>query len=398
MLTPDELRHYQRHLSLPEFGPEAQERLKAGSVLVIGAGGLGCPALQYLAAAGVGRIGICDFDRVEASNLQRQVLFGYSQLHQPKAEAAAERLADLNPHVELRPHLERFSPENAERLLADYDLVLDGTDNFPTRYLVNDACVKFGKPLAFGSIFKFEGQVTVFNHQDGPTYRCLFPKSPNPKDVPNCAEIGVIGVLPGIIGSLQANEAIKILSGVGEVLSGKLLLFDALTLRSHLISFSAVPENKTVDELREIDFSCDAPSAPAGTTPGPEPASPDSDSEPEPEGRTAIPQLTPEQVRDLLAGPEPPLLVDVREPWELDLCKIEGALSLPLGHLRQPPPVELPPELSPEKETIFYCHAGVRSQMACEILTQAYGFRKTRNLVGGIDLWAQTIDPDVPRY
>ncbi len=392
MLTPDELRHYQRHLSLPEFGPAAQERLKAGSVLVVGAGGLGCPALQYLAAAGVGRIGICDFDRVEASNLQRQVLFGYSQLDRPKAEAAAERLADLNPHVEIRPHVARFSPENAERLLAEYDLVLDGTDNFPTRYLVNDACVKFGKPLAFGSIFKFEGQITVFNYQDGPTYRCLFPKSPNPKDVPNCAEIGVIGVLPGIIGSLQANEAIKILSGVGEVLSGKLLLFDALTLRAHLITFSALPENKTVDELREIDFSCETSAA------SDEPASESSAPDEEPEGEGAIPQLTPEQARDLLASAAPPVLVDVREPWELDLCKIEGAISLPLGHLRQPPPVELLPELSPEKETIFYCHAGVRSQMACEILTQAYGFKKTRNLVGGIDLWAQTVEPDMPRY
>ncbi len=396
MLTPEELRHYQRHLSLPEFGPEGQERLKAGSVLVIGAGGLGCPALQYLAAAGVGRIGICDFDRVEVSNLQRQVLFGYSQLDQPKAEAASDRLADLNPHVELRPHIERFSPENAERLLADYDLVLDGTDNFPTRYLVNDACVKFGKPLAFGSIFKFEGQVTVFNHQDGPTYRCLFPQSPDPNDVPNCAEIGVIGVLPGIIGSLQANEAIKILSGVGEVLSGKLLLFDALTLRSHLISFSPVPENKIVDELREIDFSCETPSRSDGSNRDSDPKS--LVTEDELEGQDVIPQLYPEQVRDLLAGSEPPLLVDVREPWERDLCKIEGSFSLPLGHLRQPPPVELPPELSPEKETVFYCHAGVRSQMACEILTQTYGFQKTRNLIGGIDLWAQAIDTDIPRY
>ena len=361
---------------MPEFGPAGQERLKAGSVLVVGAGGLGCPALQYLVAAGVGRIGICDFDVVESSNLQRQVLFGYSDLGNPKAECAARRLADLNPHIEITPFVERFSTDNAEALLNDFDVVLDGSDNFPTRYLVNDACVMFGKPLCFGSIFKFEGQVSVFNFEGGPTYRCLFPKSPNPKDVPNCAEIGVIGVLPGIIGSLQALEAIKILSGVGEVFSGKLLLFDALTLRVNQIGFSANPENFHVTELKEIEFACDT----------------DADEEEE------ISQLMPGDVDELLKGDDAPLLVDVREDWELAVCRIDGSISLPLSQLKQPVSIELPPELSPAADTVVYCKAGVRSMMACEILRESYGFEKVSNLAGGIDLWAETVDPAMPRY
>ena len=361
---------------MPEFGPTGQERLKAGSVLVVGAGGLGCPALQYLVAAGVGRIGICDFDVVESSNLQRQVLFGYSDLGKPKAECAARRLADLNPHIEITPFVERFSTDNAEALLNDFDVVLDGSDNFPTRYLVNDACVMFGKPLCFGSIFKFEGQVSVFNFEGGPTYRCLFPKSPNPKDVPNCAEIGVIGVLPGIIGSLQALEVIKILSGVGEVFSGKLLLFDALTLRVNQIGFSANPENFHVTELKEIEFACDT----------------DADEEEE------IPQLMPGDVDELLKGDDAPLLVDVREDWELAVCRIDGSISLPLSQLKQPESIELPPELSPGAEAVVYCKAGVRSMMACEILRESYGFEKVSNLAGGIDLWAETVDPAMPRY
>ncbi len=376
MLSPQELRHYRRHVSLPEMGMDGQQRLKAGSVLVIGAGGLGCPALQYLVAAGVGRIGICDFDSVEISNLQRQVLFGYSQLDQPKAEAAIERLSDLNPHVVIRPYVERFSPENAERLLSDYDLVLDGTDNFPSRYLVNDACVKFGKPLCFGSIFKFEGQVSVFNYKGGPTYRCLFPKSPNPKDVPNCAEIGVVGVLPGIIGSLQALEAIKILSGVGEVLSGKLLLFDALAMRSNLVSFTLNPANRIVGELKEIDFSCEVPK---------------DSSEDE------IRQVSPNELRTRLGGESTPILLDVREPWEMEICRIEGAVALPLSHLRQPPPVDLPFDLS-TGSVVVYCKAGVRSMMACDILRQHYGISKVENLIGGIDLWSEEVDPALPRY
>ena len=376
MLSPQELRHYRRHVSLPEMGMDGQQRLKAGSVLVIGAGGLGCPALQYLVAAGVGRIGICDFDSVEISNLQRQVLFGYSQLDQPKAEAAIERLSDLNPHVVIRPYVERFSPENAERLLSDYDLVLDGTDNFPSRYLVNDACVKFGKPLCFGSIFKFEGQVSVFNYKGGPTYRCLFPKSPNPKDVPNCAEIGVVGVLPGIIGSLQALEAIKILSGVGEVLSGKLLLFDALAMRSNLVSFTLNPANRIVGELKEIDFSCEVPKD-------------SSDDE--------IRQVSPNELRTRLGGESTPVLLDVREPWEMEICRIEGAVALPLSHLRQSPPVDLPFELS-TGSVVVYCKAGVRSMMACDILRQHYGISKVENLIGGIDLWSEEVDPGLPRY
>ena len=255
-LTRQEIERYQRHLSLPSFGEAAQLRLKASRVLVIGAGGLGCPALQYLAAAGVGKLGVVDFDLVDTSNLQRQILFTETDVGKPKARVAATRLRSMNSHIEVIEVAERLTAENALGLFSDYDIIVDGSDNFVTRYLVNDACVMTGKPLVYGAIYTFQGQVSVFNFQGGPTYRCLFPDPPDPEDAPNCSEIGVIGVLPGLIGTLQAAEAIKVITGVGEPLSGRLLLLDALTMRQQTVQFSRDPKMAEISELKEIEFAC----------------------------------------------------------------------------------------------------------------------------------------------
>ncbi len=389
MLNQDELIHYQRHVSLPEIGIEGQEKLKEGSVLVIGAGGLGCPALHYLTAAGVGKIGVVDFDVVEASNLQRQTLFGYKDVGHPKAEAAAERLKDLNPHVEIIPRVERFSVDNALSLLEGFDLVVDGSDNFPTRYLVNDACVMAGKPLSFGSIFKFEGQVSVFNFGDGPTYRCLFPECPNPKDVPNCAEIGVFGALPGIVGSMQAVEVIKILTGVGEPLSGKLLVFDALSMRTQLISFSADPSNRTIEKLEEIQFDC--------AVPEPEMSSEEASSEDIDSSAVAVdPEVSPEALRDLIASGEKLQLIDVREEGEVQICSIENAVLIPLGELRRG--YALPPALDSQIRTVVFCKAGVRGEEAYGLLREKFGFTQVSNLEDGILAWIGRIDPSLRTY
>ena len=394
MLNPEELIHYQRHVSLPEIGVEGQMKLKSGSVLVIGAGGLGCPALHYLAAAGVGKIGVVDFDVVEASNLQRQTLFGYKDIGHPKAEAAAERLKDLNPHVEIVPRVERFSVENALSLLEDFDVVVDGSDNFPTRYLVNDACVMAGKPLSFGSIFKFEGQVSVFNLGDGPTYRCLFPSCPNPKDVPNCAEIGVFGALPGIVGSMQAVEVIKILTGVGEPLAGKLLVFDALSMRTQQITFSANPANRAIDELEEIQFECDLPEEAASTEEAP---SDESSAEDLDSNAVAVdPVISPEALRDLKASEEKFQFIDVREEWEVAICSLEGATLIPLGELRRV--YALPPTLDSGVRTVVFCKAGVRGEEAHGLLSEKFGFTQVSNLEGGILAWIKQIDPSLRTY
>lgn len=392
MLNPEELVHYQRHVTLPEIGVKGQEKLKDGSVLVIGCGGLGCPALQYLAAAGVGRIGIVDFDVVEASNLQRQILFGYEDLGRPKAEVAAEKLQKANPHVTINPHLERFSVENADALLKDYDLVLDGSDNFPTRYLVNDACVMAGKPLAFGSIFKFEGQVSVFNFEGGPTYRCLFPECPNPKDVPNCAEIGVFGVLPGIVGSMQAIEVIKILTGAGETLSGKLLVFDALSMRSQLISFSPDPANQTIEKLEEVQFECEAPGEEETSS---EPSD-DLDGKSEEQEDFPKPSISSAELNGLLNGDSAIQLIDVREEWEAGICSLEGSTLIPLGELRRG--YALPPNLDPDAPSVVYCKAGVRGEEARGLLGEKFGFTQVSNLEGGILAWAESMDSSMRTY
>ena len=401
MLTPDELIHYQRHVSLPEIGVEGQEKLKQGAVLVVGAGGLGCPVLHYLAAAGGGKISVVDFDVVEACNLQRQTLFGYADLGRPKAEVAAERLQDLNPHVEIIPKVERFSIDNALELLEGHDVVVDGSDNFPTRYLVNDACVMARKPLAFGSIFKFEGQVSVFNLGDGPTYRCLFPECPNPKDVPNCAEIGVFGALPGIIGSMQAVEVIKILTGVGEPLSGKLLIFDALSMRTQQITFSANPDNLTIEELKEIQFECDlsegepSPEEPSSAEASAEDDEPDAEADSSSEEAFG-PVISVEDFHDLKTSNTKLQLIDVREEWEVAICSLEASTMIPLGELRRG--YALPPTIDPQVRTVVFCKAGVRGEEAHALLREKFGFTKVSNLEGGILAWIERIDPSLRTY
>ncbi|MFP6854821.1 MAG: ThiF family adenylyltransferase [Opitutales bacterium] len=335
-------------------------------------------------------------DVVEASNLQRQTLFGYDSIDRPKTEAAVDRLKDLNPHVELVSHLERFAVDNALDLLSNYDLVVDGSDNFPTRYLVNDACVMAGKPLVFGSIFKFEGQVSVFNFENGPTYRCLFPECPNPKDVPNCAEIGVFGALPGIIGAMQAVEVIKILTGVGTPLSGKLLIFDALSMRTQQITFTANPDNRTIDELKEMQFECDL----SNEDDDEEDAKPE-DLVSDVASNDSIdedidPVTLPAALRDLQSSETKLQLVDVREEWESEICSIEGATLIPLGELRRG--YAIPPGVEPTIRTVVYCKAGVRGEEALHLLREKFGFSQVSNLEGGILAWIATIDPSLRSY
>jgi adenylyltransferase/sulfurtransferase len=374
-----EIARYGRHLVLPEVGPEGQRRLKEASVALIGAGGLGSPAGLYLAAAGVGSIGLVDDDAVDLSNLQRQVLYGTRDVGVPKARAARDRLADVNPHVEYATHPVRLSADNALDILEAYDVVVDGTDNFPTRYLVNDACVLLGKPNVYGSVFRFEGQASVLATAHGPCYRCLYPEPPDPGTVPNCAEGGVLGVLPGIIGALQATEAIKLILGTGDPLIGRLVLLDALEMRFRELRLRRNPDcpacgdRPTIRSLEDVPEYC-------ATTP---PAAPTE--------RAAL-DVTPSGLRDRMAGGAAPLLVDVRTPVEWQICRLEGAILVPMHEL-----VERVGELDPEREIVVYCHVGVRSAMVVDWLTRQ-GFSRVRNLAGGIDAWAVEIDPDLPRY
>ncbi|HKQ61875.1 MAG TPA: molybdopterin-synthase adenylyltransferase MoeB [Candidatus Polarisedimenticolaceae bacterium] len=371
-LSPEELQRYGRHLTLPEVGLEGQERLRAASVVIVGAGGLGSPLGLYLAAAGVGRIGLVDFDRVDLSNLQRQVLYGTRDVGRPKLEAARERLSDVNPHVRIETHAVRLVAANVRSILEPYDVVVDGTDNFPTRYLVNDACVLLDKPNVYGSIFRFEGQASVFWAGRGPCYRCLFPEPPAPGSVPNCAEGGVLGVLPALIGAVQATEAIKLILGRGELLVGRLLLCDALEMR-----------------FRELRVARDAGCALCGDRP----TRRELVDEPElcaaPPGAEADVNVL--ELKARLDSGEPPLLLDVRTPGEWALGHIAGAQWIPLH--------ELPArhgELDGAREVVAYCHRGTRSALAVRWLRE-HGFR-ARNLAGGIDAWSERVDPAVPRY
>lgn len=377
-LSTDELRRYSRHLILPEVGLEGQRRLKAASVLVVGAGGLGSPLALYLAAAGIGRLGIVDFDVVDETNLHRQVLHGTSSVGRSKLESARARLADLNPHVAVECHEARLTSANAMEMLARYDVVVDGTDNFPTRYLVNDACVLLGKPNVHGSIFRFEGQASVFDAARGPCYRCLYPDPPPPGLVPSCAEGGVLGVLPGVIGVVQAIETVKLLLGIGEPLVGRLLVFDALGMRFRELKLRKDPacplcgERPAIRELVDYEAFC-------GITPQAEEAMAEGDI----------------GVRDLKArldAREDFDLVDVREPFEARIASIAGARLIPLGQL----PARAS-ELDSSREIVLMCHHGNRSQRALEFLRQS-GFRKLKNLRGGIDAWSREVDPAVPRY
>jgi adenylyltransferase/sulfurtransferase len=359
--TPEEIARYQRHLSLSGFGPEAQEKLKRGSVLVIGAGGLGCPTLLYLAAAGVGRITIIDADTVDVSNLQRQVLFTTADTGQPKAEAAARRLLALNPLLDIAPVVARFTRDNALALVSAHDVVLDGSDNFATRYLVNDACVLADRPLVYGAIQGFEGQASVFNFKGGPTYRCLFPEPPAPGTVPNCAEAGVLGVLPGLIGTIQATEAIKLLTGIGEPLSGRLLLWNSLTMTSRTLRFTADPASRAITELPPEGYgeTCAVPAKPPGD------------------------ELTAGELRANLAVQ----LIDVREDWERELGAIQPSVHVPLGTLGGDAAKVMLAGLDPKKETVVYCAGGVRSLKALAPLRGVHGFASIRSLKGGFKAW-----------
>lgn len=370
-LSKQELTRYSRHISLQEVGSAGQEKIKAASVLVIGAGGLGCPVLQYLTAAGVGRIGIIDFDQVDVSNLQRQILYTTEDIGKSKAKAAAARLSSNNPLVTFHTYSEQLTVDNALSILESYDIIVDGSDNFSTRYLVNDACVILNKPLVFGSIFKFDGQVAVFNYTDqngqrGPTYRCLYPEPPEDGEMPSCSEIGVLGVLPGIIGTLQANEALKLILEIGHPLSGRLFTLDALTMQTHLFNINTNPENYWIKELGNYDFSCKTPALQ--------------------ESMNVI------ELKALLDKQAEILLLDVREPYEYDVCHLEGALLIPMNTV----PQHLQ-DLPKNKTIVVYCHHGMRSAAIVNFL-KSNGFEKVSNLEGGIHAWSMEVDDTVAVY
>jgi len=354
MLSPQELNRYSRHLLIPEFGIEGQEKLKAANVLVVGCGGLGSPILLYLAAAGVGTIGIIDNDRVDDSNLQRQVLYGTDSIGKPKVEEATRRLQSLNPYIQITPYFAALTSQNVLTIFGDYDLIIDGSDNFPTRYLVNDACILLNKPFVYGAIYRFEGQVAIFNYQNGPNYRDLFPTPPPPELTPNCAEAGVLGVLPGIIGSLQANEAIKLLTGIGTPLTGKLFVMDALTLTTRTIRIPLVPERVRVTELIDYEVFC-------GVT---------------------IPDVSqdirPEMLVKLLSENTDFQLIDVREPQEYVIDNLKGEL-MPLSQL-----ADFKDKISRHKIVVVHCQSGMRSQKAIAQLQEEFGFTNLKNLKGGL--------------
>lgn len=375
-LSHEEILRYSRHLILPDVGVEGQRKLKAARVLLVGAGGLGSPAALYLAAAGVGTIGLVDFDVVDKTNLQRQILHGTSAVGLPKLESAKQRIEDLNPNVRVETFEVRLTSVNALDIIREFDVVADGTDNFPTRYLVNDACVLLGKPNVYGSIFRFEGQASVFYAKQGPCYRCLYAEPPPPGLVPSCAEGGVLGVLPGIIGSIQAMETIKLILGAGDPLIGRLLLFDALRLKFREVKLEKDPDcpvcgtHPTVTGLIDYEAFCGV---------GAEPAY---------EG----PEVTALELKAELEQGKELVVVDVREPHEYEIAHIAGARLIPLGVL----PDRLN-ELDGHVDIVTHCHHGARSLKALEIL-KAAGFAKVRSLRGGIDAWSVTVDPSVPRY
>jgi molybdopterin/thiamine biosynthesis adenylyltransferase/rhodanese-related sulfurtransferase len=378
-LSREEVLRYSRHLIMPEVGMDGQLKLKQARVLMIGAGGLGAPLGLYLAAAGVGHLGIVDFDVVDFTNLQRQVTFSTSDVGRPKIEAAKERLAAMNPTIEITAHETRLTSANALDLFKDYDIVVDGTDNFPTRYLVNDACVLLGKRNVYGSIFRFEGQISIFGAPDGPCYRCLYPEPPPPGLVPSCAEGGVLGVLPGIVGSLQAIETIKLILGAGDSLVGRLLLFDALGMKFRELKLKKNPDcplcgtNRTITKLIDYEEFCGIRGEEA------------------PAPITQVPEITPRELKQRLDRGDDLFVLDVREPHEYQICNINGYL-LPLGDL--PRRVH---ELDSSREIVAHCRSGKRSADAAEFLRNA-GFRKIWNLKGGILAWADDVDPSMPKY
>ena len=376
-LDREELLRYGRHLLLPEVAIDGQRRLKAARVLVIGAGGLGSPAALYLAAAGVGTIGLVDFDIVEVTNLQRQLLHGTRDVGRSKLDSARDRLADVNPHVKLELHATRLTSANALTIIREYDVVLDGTDNFATRYLVNDACVLLGKPNVYGSIFRFDGQTSVFGTEDGPCYRCLYPEPPPPGLVPSCAEGGVLGVLPGLVGTVQATEAIKLLLGIGRPLIGRLLLVDALDSHFRSVKVRRDPScplcgTREIQSLVDYDQFCSAAGADAGLD--------------------AIPQIEPRELAIRRASGEAIQLIDVREPHEWEIGRIDGARLIPLHRL-----AGALGEIDPNTPVAVYCKGGTRSALAARDLIQA-GVRTVWSVSGGIVRWSREVDADVPQY
>jgi len=378
-LTKDEYERYSRHIILPEVGLDGQKRLKAASVVCIGTGGLGSPLLLYLAAAGVGRIGIVDFDVVDSSNLQRQIIHGTSGVGTSKLESAKQRIQDINPFCEVDLYNTRITSENALDILRPYDVVVDGTDNFPTRYLVNDACVLLGKPNVYGSIFRFEGQASVFNYQDGPNYRDVFPEPPPPGMVPSCAEGGVLGVLCGVIGSIQATEAIKVILGMDNTLSGRLLLYDSQKMSFRELNVRPNPERPVIDKLIDYEQFCGIPQAQ------------------EEEQKTEVPEMTVQELKQLMEqNADDYVLIDVRNPNEYEIAKIPGATLIPLSEIEEGNGVEKVKELTNGHRLIAHCKMGGRSAKALRILKEA-GVEGT-NLKGGIRAWSQEIDSSVPEY
>ena len=379
-LSKEEIMRYSRHLIMPEVGMDGQLKLKQAKVLCIGTGGLGAPLGLYLAAAGVGRIGLVDFDSVDLTNLQRQILFGTDDIGRPKIEAATDRLRNLNPDIQIDRFETRLTSENALDILKNYDIVVDGTDNFPTRYLVNDACVILGKPNVYGSIFRFEGQITIFGAPGGPCYRCLYPEPPPPGLVPSCAEGGVLGVLPGIVGAIQAAETLKLIIGKGEPLIGRLLLFDALAMRFRELKLRKNPEcpacgeHPTITKLIDYAEFCGIRAEEA--------ASP---------AQSAVPEIAPRELKSRLDRGDDLFILDVREPHEYQICNLRGHL-IPLGELSR-----RVNELDSSREIVAHCRSGKRSAEAVEFLRSA-GFRKVLNLKGGILAWSDEVDPSVPKY
>jgi adenylyltransferase/sulfurtransferase len=380
-LSHEEILRYSRHLLLPDVGLGGQRKLKAASVLIVGTGGLGSPVALYLAAAGIGHIGLVDADVVDRTNLQRQVIHGTSTVGRLKVESARNRMLDLNPDIQVDTFNQAFTSENAWEIAEPYDLIVDGSDNFPTRYLTNDLCVLTGKPNVYGSVYRFEGQVSVFDARKGPCYRCLFPDPPPPGLVPSCAESGVLGILPGTIGTLQATEAIKLILGIGEPLVGRLLLYNAQDMSFEFVRLRKNPncrvcgENPSVTELIDYDQFCGIPGHAV-------------------ESGSAGDEwdLTPHELDAQLKAGVPLKMVDVREPHELEISRIEGSQVIPLGEL-----AARLSELNPADEIVLICKAGVRSTRALHILLGA-GFRKLHNLQGGMNAWAKDIDPNQPIY
>ncbi len=380
-LTPEEMLRYARHLILPEVGEAGQMKLKAARVLCVGAGGLGAPLIMYLAAAGVGTLGLVDFDVVEASNLHRQVIHGTNDIGRPKLDSAEDSLRAINPNVNVVKFPTRLSSENAMEIFKDFDIIADGTDNFPTRYLVNDACILSGKPNVYASIFRFEGQASVFGTKDGPCYRCLYPEPPPPGMVPSCAEGGVLGILPGLLGTIQATEVIKLILGTGGPLAGRLLLVDALAMRFRELKLHKNPEcpvcgtHASINKLIDYEQFCGPPSNSAALA----------------TMVNGIPQMQVEELKRRLDAGEDLFVLDVREPYEFAIAEMGGRL-IPLNDLPQ-----RVRELDPKREIVVQCKAGGRSQKAAEFLSQN-GFKKIHNLAGGINAWSEKVDPKVPKY